>query len=161
MSNEPDNPEKTGCESEVARNSDGTYRPGVSGNPSGRPPKPKQNEQLERISQTLIEAAECILPQLIQSAFNGDKESQRFLINKVMPSPKSKPMSLEVPAITNAADALQIQAQAIVAAASGHILTHEAQALFDLCGRFIANSDKSEIEARITALEKKAIPKDS
>ena len=61
-----------------------SFRPGQSGNPAGRP-KGSVNTQLKM----LREAAEQVLPLVVERALNGDTEAQKLIIERGMPRMKS------------------------------------------------------------------------
>lgn len=73
------------------------YKPGESGNPAGRP-KGSSNKNL----QVLREAAEEILPQVIEAARNGDAEAQRLILDRGIPRlrPVTMPEPVAIPGAT-------------------------------------------------------------
>ena len=60
------------------------FKPGQSGNPAGRP-KGACTKQLT----ALREAADKVLPLVVERALTGDFESQRLIIDKAIPKAKS------------------------------------------------------------------------
>lgn len=64
----------------------GKFKPGESGNPAGRP-KGSINRQLR----ALREAAEKVLPLVVEKALAGDADAQRLILDRALP--RVRPMS--------------------------------------------------------------------
>ena len=60
------------------------FKPGESGNPSGRP-KGSPNRQLAE----LREAADKVFPLVVQRALDGDAEAQRLILDRALPRMKA------------------------------------------------------------------------
>ena len=56
------------------------FQPGVSGNPVGRP-----RGSVNKLTKAMQEAAEQVIPLLLQRAMNGDEDAQRLLIERSTP----------------------------------------------------------------------------
>ncbi len=82
------------------------FKKGESGNPAGRPPG-SSNRSLRM----LRDAAEEILPDLIERARRGDFETQRLLLDKGIP--RLRPVTLPEP-FTLPTESLTDQAKALV-----------------------------------------------
>lgn len=70
------------------------FRPGQSGNPTGRP-KGSINKQLAM----LREAVEKVLPLVVERALNGDTEAQKIILERGLPKlkPVEIPMEFTLP----------------------------------------------------------------
>ena len=66
------------------------FKKGESGNPAGRPPG-SMNKNLR----TLRDAAEDILPVVIEKAKNGDADAQRLILDRGLP--RLKPVTMPEP----------------------------------------------------------------
>ena len=101
------------------------YKKGESGNPAGRP-----LGSLNRSLRILRDAAEEILPDLIERAKTGDFEAQRLLLNKGIP--RLRPVNLPEP-LTLPTGSLTEQAKALVAlVADGDLSTTVAAEIASL-----------------------------
>lgn len=82
----------------------GKFKPGESGNPAGRP-KGSINRQLR----ALREAADKVLPLVVEKALAGDADAQRLILDRALP--RVRPMSPAEPFTLPEGDLLdQVQA---------------------------------------------------
>jgi ribosomal protein L29 len=84
----------------------GKFQPGLSGNPAGRRPG-----TVNRLHAMLRDAADKVLPLVVEKAIAGDADSQRFILDRALP--RVKPMSQAEP-ISLPAGKLHEQIQALL-----------------------------------------------
>lgn len=125
------------------------FQPGQSGNPVGRP-KGSVNHQLKM----LREAAELILPLVLERALNGDADAQKLIIERGMPRMKSVASS-EPFILPNGSLAEQMQAL-LQQVAEGEL---SATAATQAIGLVIGTTKAKEVEAYNAA--RKALPMQS
>ena len=119
------------------------FKPGECGNPAGRP-KGSVNKQL----QMLREAADQILPVLIEKALAGDMEAAKLILDRGIPKmkPVSAPESISLPAggLLDQMRALlqQVASGEVSASAAGEML-----ALMDSALHIVNKSKQTGIEA--------------
>ena len=122
MTSEPENsgPKQTG-----------RFKPAQSGNPAGRP-KGVRHKAVEALDLLGRNASEEILLAVINSAKSGDARSAELVLRRIWPEVKSRPVLLTLPAVTDAASAVEALAAITNAAAGGDISLDEAAALAGL-----------------------------
>src|SRR6516225_5231757 len=98
----------------------GHFRSGQSGNPAGRP-KGARNRSTIAAESLLEGEAEALTRKAIQLALAGDVTALRLCIERLVPPRKDRPISLELPPITSAADASNAVAAVLGAVADGRI----------------------------------------
>ena len=112
------------------------FKKGVSGNPAGRPPG-SSNRSLR----ILRDAAETILPDLVERAKSGDLEAQKLILDRGIPRLRSvsMPESLALPDGT-----LTDQVRALVAqVAAGNLSTTVAA---EVAGIITASARVEEVD---------------
>jgi hypothetical protein len=117
----------------------GRFRPGQSGNPAGRP-KGARNRSTIAAESLLEGEAEALTRKAIQLALGGDVTALRLCIERLVPPRKDRPILLDLPPITSAADAANAVAAVLRAVADGRITPSEAIAvtgLIEALGRVV------------------------
>lgn len=127
----------------------GSWKPGQSGNPVGRPSGTgKLTELRNSISKHLPE----IISQLVEQAKGGDAVAARILIERVLPPMKAveQPVELELPR----GGTLTAKASSVLsAAAAGVLAPGQAAQLIAALGTLAKISEIDELAARVAALE--------
>jgi len=97
------------------------FQPGVSGNPTGRPPGSRN--KLAKLARSLIEEdAEDIVRKLIELAKDGNLGAAKVLLDRIIPPLReSETISLELPAIEKADDLFRAFKAVSKALADGQI----------------------------------------
>jgi hypothetical protein len=109
----------------AARDGNGRFVPGQSGNPAGKKPGTRNRATVLRAALTDGEdfAAARIV---IDKALSGDAVAARFIVDRLMPRPRSRTIELDLPAGAGAADILAASNATIAAMAAGEITPDEA-----------------------------------
>ncbi len=126
----------------------GQFKPGQSGNPSGRP----SMGTLE-LRQRLAEAGPKVAKVVIDKALDGDVAAARLVLERIMPAlkPAAAPIHLDVP---QDATPLQI-ASGILAGLAGGRISPDAAALVLSAAAGVSKLEETEhLKARIEALER-------
>lgn len=130
------------------RRPDGTYPPGTSGNPSGRPSS--ANAELR---QRLAKDGERIVQAVIDQALQGDMAAAKIILDRILPPlrPTAAPVTVPLPPGANQTDT----AQAILtAAAQGHIPADTAAQLITATANLTRIIELEDLKPRLEALER-------
>ncbi len=141
-------PEKSG------RNQDGTFAPGVSGNPAGKPRGARHKTTLA-IEALLDGQHEALTKAAINKALEGDTTALRLCLDRIAPPRKDSPVTFTLPRIKSATDAVEASSALLAAVASGEVTPDEAGRVMALLTAHKAMVETGDLEARITALEAK------
>jgi Family of unknown function (DUF5681) len=153
----PDTPEK--AVPDQARRDGGRWRPGVSGNPKGRPPR-SQSDASARAQATLDENADQIMAAAIAKALAGDGPTLRALVALLIPPQRARPMTFEFPPLREAKDAMQAFDTIAAALARGELTETETKTLVGCLEAFLEALNAVELEARLAELEAR-MPKEA
>lgn len=137
------------------RNQDGTFAPGVSGNPAG---KPKGTRHLAtRAVENLLEGeAEALTRKAVELALAGDVQALRVCLDRITPTRRSRPVNLDLPRIETAADIAQALSAVLAAIADGTIDPDEGAIITGVIEAKRKAIETVELDARLTRLEKSA-----
>ena len=117
--------------SKQARVNRGHFRPGQSGNPAGRPKGARNRSTI--VAESLLDGeAEALTRKAIELALAGDTTALRLCIERLVPPRKERPISLDLPPITSAADLANAVAAVLRAVAEGRITPSEAMVVTSL-----------------------------
>ena len=126
----------------AARDPEGRWRKGVSGNPAGRP-KGSRN-QATRMAEALLNAASAMLTnKAIELALEGDGVALRFCLARILAPRRFAPIDLELPPLDTQKDLSLALAAIGQAAAEGDITSEQALHLAQLI-----DAARRAIEAR-------------
>src|SRR6202048_3019561 len=132
------------------------FEPGQSGNPNGRP-KGARNS-VTRALETLIDGqGEALGAKAVEKALNGDSPMLRALLSTLVP-PRERTVEFELPKIESAADAVKASSAVITACSAGELSPREASEIMGLISTHVRTIEVAELEARLTALEKRQQP---
>jgi|RhiMetdeSRZDD1v2_1073273.scaffolds.fasta_scaffold1299650_2 Family of unknown function (DUF5681) len=129
------------------------FEPGNSGNPRGRP-KGSRNKTTMALEALLDGEAAAITRKAIEKALEGDMAALRLCVERVLPARRDRPVAFELPKIETAADASKASSAVLGACAEGTLSTREAAEIMALIASHCKTLELTEIEARLTALEK-------
>jgi hypothetical protein len=133
------------------------FEPGQSGNPNGRP-KGARN-QVTRVVEALIDGqGEALGAKAVEKALDGDSPMLRALLSTLVAPRRERTVEFELPKIESAADARKASSAVISACAAGELSPHEATEIMGLISTHVRTIEVAELEARLTALEKRQEP---
>ena len=78
----------------------------------------------------------------------------RLCFDRILPARRDRPVGFAMPKIETAADAAKASSAVLAACAAGDLLPSEAAEVMDLVATHIRTLELTEIEARLTAVEK-------
>ena len=131
------------------------FKPGQSGNPSGRPKGSRHKISL-LAEKLMSDDVEGVVSSVVKAAKNGDMTAARLILERVSPPRKDVPISIELPEINAVDDVSKAMAVVVKAAASAEIGLTEADALTRLIQGFGASLEMSELAKRVEQLENQA-----
>lgn len=134
------------------------WKPGQSGNPSGKPKGVKNKATL--MAQGLIDGqAGALVKKAIELALAGDGPVLRAILDRLCPAKRDAPILVTLPKIESAADLPAVTAAVIEAVSKGQLTPSEAQALAGLVETHRRALETADIEIRLAALEGKEAEK--
>ncbi|GFK92342.1 hypothetical protein NNJEOMEG_00166 [Fundidesulfovibrio magnetotacticus] len=129
------------------------FKPGQSGNPSGKP-KGCRAKATMAVLALLDGEAEALTRKAVEKALEGDITALRLCLERLAPPRKDSPVTLAgLPKIEGAADLPKATATILEAVARGDITPSEGQALAGLVEGHRKALETAELEARVAALE--------
>jgi multidrug efflux pump subunit AcrA (membrane-fusion protein) len=132
----------------------GKFRPGASGNPAGKPAGARH--KVTRAVEALLEGQhEALTQKAIALALAGDGPALRLCLDRIAPPRKDSPVSFALPSVRTVADAVEASASLLAVVASGEVTPDEAGRVMALLTAHKGLVETGDLEARITALEKK------
>lgn len=132
------------------RRSDGTFAPGnrLGGSKVG------SRHKTTRAIEALLEGQhEALTQKAVDKALEGDVTALRLCLDRLAPPRKDAPISIELPPVRSAADAVEASAAVLDAVAAGEITPDEAARVMALLTAHKAIVEAGDHEARIAALE--------
>jgi hypothetical protein len=133
----------------------GTFQPGQSGNPNGRPPGSRNKSKLAL--ESLLEGeAENLTRRAVEMALAGDTTAMRLCLERIYPARKDTPVTFEMPQLERATDAIKAMAAIMSAVASGDLTPAEANEMAKLVDTFTRAIEAHELDQRLKRLETKA-----
>jgi len=124
---------------------------GISGNLNGRPPG-SRNQTTVAAEALLDGEAEALTRKVIDLAHSGDRTALRICFDRIVPPRRERRLSLTLPNLSVAADAVQATANIFAAAATGEITLGEAARLAKLVDSFVEAIKARDIEERLRDL---------
>lgn len=130
------------------------FKPGQSGNPAGKP-KGARNHATRAVLKLIDGGAEEITMAVLDAAKGGDMGAARFILERIAPPLRERPVSIDLPNIGTAAGIAEAQAAILQAVADGDLLPGEGSTLSAITEARRKALETEELERRITALEAK------
>ncbi len=140
------NPENAGVKQS------GRFQPGRSGNPAGKAPGTR-NRALVILDKLGEDSAADVVRAVIEAAKGGDVAAARAVLDRVWPIRRGKPITLDLPPVTGAADLPNALAAVTAAMAAGEISPEEASAVAVVLEGTRKAIETSDLERRIAAIE--------
>ena len=129
-------------------------RPFQKGN-SGRPPGAR-NRVTVMLEKLMADDAEAVVQRVVTAAKGGDMAAARIILDRLVPPRKDRHISINLPPMTGAADAVSASSVIIGAVAKGNLTPSEGQVLAALVEVHRKALETEDLERRIAALEAKA-----
>ena len=128
------------------------FQKGQSGNPNGRP-LGARNQRTLALEELMDGEIEAITRKAIEAAKAGDIAAIRLVMDRVLPPARSRPISIDLPVLTDAASVSSAQAEILKAVAIGDLRLDEAESLSGLLEACRKSLETVELEYRIKELE--------
>jgi hypothetical protein len=128
------------------------FKPGRSGNPSGRP-KGARNTVTLMLEALLDGEAEGIARKAIELAKAGDSRALKACFDRLLPAHHGRPVTFRLPDIKTAADLPKASAALLSAAADGELTPSEACELARLVDVHVRALELTDINERLARLE--------
>ncbi len=129
---------------------DGRFKPGNPGKPKGA------RSRVTRAIEDMLEGQYEALTQVaIDKALEGDIVALRLCLDRLAPPRRDAPVSMELPPVRSAADAVEASAAVLAAISAGDVTPDEAGRIMALLTAHKAIVETGDLEARIAALEEK------
>ncbi len=137
----------------TGRRQDGTFKPGISGNPRGRVKGSKN--KATRIAESLLDGeAKALTRKAIELALGGDVVALRMCLERIMPR-RERTVSFALPKVTTPKDAASALAAIMQAIGSGDLTPTEAKQLASLVEVAVKSLEAVDHEKRISFLEER------
>jgi hypothetical protein len=128
------------------------FKPGQSGNPSGRP-KGSRHKTTLAIEKLLDGEGEEITLKAIELAKGGSMAAIRICLDRLAPPRKDRPILFTLPKMEKAGDAATASAAIVEAASAGELTPSEAGELMKIVESYARTLQVSDFEARLARLE--------
>lgn len=137
-----------------SRRSSTSFKPGQSGNPTGRPVGARNKATM--LALAIMEGElDGIVRSVITAAKGGNIGAARLVLEKLVPSAKSRPLAISLPDMTTISGCRDAQSDIIKAMSDGSILPDEAEAISALVEHQRRGLESEQVEARLAAIEEK------
>jgi hypothetical protein len=129
-------------------------RPFGKGN-DGRP-RGARNKRTVLVEALMADDAEAITKVVITEAKKGDLTACKIVLDRIAPPRKGRPISIRLPAITDAGSTLAAHTEVMRAVATGRLSVDEGEALCGMLAGRIKLIETVDHALRLDALERKA-----
>jgi hypothetical protein len=147
----------TKSSAKTGKKHDTRFKPGQSGNPTGRP-SGSRNKATLAIDALLDGEGEALTRKAIMLAKAGDMQALKLCMDRIVPPRRDRPVTFTLPKVEGPADAASAMAAILEAAAQGDLTPIEAGELAKLLDVYVRTVETNELAKRIEQLEK-ATPK--
>jgi hypothetical protein len=139
-------------ENRGSQQADTRFKPGQSGNPSGRP-KGARHRTTVAIEALLEGEGEALTRKAIDLAKAGDMQALRLCMDRLAPARKDSPVAFDLPEMKTVNDAVLAMGALVKAVAEGDLTPTEAAELTRMVQAFAKIIETAEFEERIRKLE--------
>jgi hypothetical protein len=144
----------------TARDANGRFLPGQSGNPGGKRPGTRNRATL--IREAFAEGEEMTVARaVIDKAKTGDTVSARFLLGLLCPRPRGRAIVLDLPVDMSAGDTVAAFNTTLLAMAAGEITPDEALTITRVFDGRLQALKAWELERQMTWVRRETIPGDN
>lgn len=130
------------------------WKKGESGNPKGKP-RGTLNKKTVLAMALLEQDLEEITKVVVDAAKGGDMQAARFIVERMVPPMRERPITIDLPVVGSAAGVSAAQQEILCAVARGDLLPAEGTTLASIVELRRKSIETEELELRIAALESK------
>lgn len=130
------------------RKTDGTFATGNPGRPKGA-----RNRSTQAVMALLEGEAEALTRKAVEKALEGDTVALRLCLDRIAPPCKDNLISMRLPKVNTAKDAVRASSNVLEAVSCGEITPDEGARVLGLLTAHKAFIETCDLEVRITALE--------
>ena len=130
------------------------WKPGQSGNPSGRP-KGARHAAILALDQVGSENAIAIMKSVVKAAIGGDMRACEILMRRLWPERRGRPVEFELPSMQAAADIVSALATVTEAVASAELSPEEGHSMAAILEVHRKAIETTELETRLAVMEAK------
>jgi hypothetical protein len=138
---------------DIQRNPDGTFAPGQSANPAGRPLGVRNKLALE-IEEMMRGPAKELTQKLIDYVWLGYPAALRIYFSRMAPVPKGRPVPFPLPKLEHEGDIDTASMLIVKAVAAGELTPAEASELQRVLDAFERRQKRWDLEERVANLER-------
>lgn len=131
------------------RNTDGTFAAGNPGKPRGA-----RHKATQAALALLDGEAEALTRQAVNMALEGDTTALRLCLERIAPPRRDAPVTFDLPRMETARDASNAAGAVMDAVALGNLTPTEGAHIMALVESFRRTLEVTELEARMTELER-------
>jgi hypothetical protein len=128
------------------------FKPGKSGNPSGKP-KGTRNKTTLAIEHLLDGEAQAITRKAIEMAKAGDGTAMRLVMERLIAPRRDRAVPFALAKVQSSTDALAAAASVLEAVAAGKLTPSEAAELSKIIDSFVRIAEAADLTQRIKRLE--------
>ena len=139
----------------MAKTPSKAFKPGVSGNPAGKP-KGATNHATRLVMGLMHEGAAEVARVIIEAARGGDLSAAKLVLDRLAPPMRERPINIELPATETAQGCSKAQDAILQAVGVGDLLPGEGVALAGIVENRRRAIETIDLENRITTLEGKS-----
>lgn len=136
----------------MKKSASGKFKPGQSGNPSGKKPGTKNHATL--IAQQLIDGeVDAITRRCIEGALAGEPVALKLVLERLVPPRRSGALAFDLPPVDHAQDLPRAYQAILNAVAAGQLTATEAEALSKVLGQYKQAIDTVVLAQRLALIE--------